>query len=338
MNTEKSSVETALGAGLDIERHMLPTAVHGTLRQEEFSIPACVFEPMPLHDPAQPQTIHDISSTRGDLGSIVVARNEATDLAINLLNVSTSQDIARCQLQRLAEVLPRHYLRAISLPGRGKSLPWPPSAVMDMCFSGSFTRAGEHIAHVLSDDQRVRDTQNIDVLAEGIGARAAISMAGHLGRKVRTLVLFDPPGSQTLTAEQYRDSLQREASHRQAYLATAKDIQLQQLHAAANKTANPRVKGLRRRLAEPAALRRQRLAEDLQAANLSNVVGRVVLLSPRSSEFNTPETAYESLRAAQLEHPSVAFEQYVFKGTHSFPALSSNALSVLYGLAINPQS
>ena len=333
---------------LPIQRHILAPDGAWTAIEQTLHIPAAAFNPAPLPETLAPFTSAKLTDSRyGSLASHSIVR-DTNKLVIHAQawGGTIENQVTRHEAHRIAQALPDHTITSLTMPGHGTEKPSsrrPMAVRMQMLKTGSFTKAGQHLASLMHAHPFVKTAETIDVLGTSTGARSAISLAAHLGKKVGNLILFDPPGSSDLGVKTFKQRFRiTEKQHGDQYRANSLDAQhVHVMDNAPSRTSLPYIKAFVRRdpLAaydfyhgEVAAMARPHLGRDLR--NLRNV-GRVVVLSPEHSALNDIHDMRDTVAMAQNRNPHTTFEHYIFPGTHTITRMASTVLAEFFKAALH---
>lgn len=342
-------IDTAylLRDGLPIERSVFLTP--DSVATENLYMDGELFDPDPLQTDQLPlfDTFH---AGRRQLAARTTVRH-SEKLAIHALawGGCTENPVTAHETQRFDEILDDYDTLHLTMPGHGqyhKSSRWSATARLQMHTSGSFLRAGTHLAKFLRESDQVFNADRIDVMGVSTGGRSAIGLASELGRTVTNLVIFDAPGSSKMSYSQFKEQFTTvEGKHGRRYAAASPDEQYQDIMSKAQSRASiAYLKAFARRdiraaydfyISEIYGMAQGALEHDLTQASLENVE-RVVFISPSESALNDAKQVNEALRNAKLHHPATTFEQYTFAGTHVAPRAASTTLAWLFRAALMP--
>jgi len=335
--------------GLTIDRTVYQTP--DSIVSESLHLEEEVFRPEPL-EPDQKPLFDTFYAGHRQLSARTTLRRSGK-LAIQALAWGgTAENPATAhETQRFDEVFSDYDTLHLTMPGHGQQHPssrWPADVRLQMHTSGSFLRAGRHLATFLRNSDQVFDADTIDVIGVSTGGRSSIGLASELGRQVSNLVIFDAPGSEKMSYGQFKECFTVvENQYGRRYSGVSEDVQYQDIMSALpSRASREYLQDFARRdvraaydfyISEVYGMAKGSLERDMLRAPLENV-GRVVFISPTESALNKPGAVDDILRNAKLQHPTTQFEQYVFTGTHLMPRTSSAALAWLTKAAITPQN
>ena len=337
----------SLHEGLVIDRTVFRTP--DSTANESLYLDGDLFDPNPLQ-PDQNPTFETFYVGRQRLSARTATRASGK-LAIQTLawGGTAENSVTAHETQRFDKIFDDYDTLHITMPGHGKQHPssrWPASVRAQLHTSGSFLKAGGHLARFLQESEQVFNADTIDVVGVSTGGRSAIGLASELGRTVSSLVLFDAPGSTKMSYGQFREQFTAaESRHGKRYSAASSDTQYQDIMSGApSRASTAYLKEFAQRdvraaydfyVSEVYGMAQGSLERDLLRASLENV-GRVVFISPNESALNDPRLVNEALRNAKLQHPTTTFEQYTVNGTHVLPRSASTTLGWLVKAALEP--
>lgn len=333
--------------GLIIDRAVIQTP--DSIAREDLLLDNILFDPEPLQTDENPVFETFYSSRRQLTARTITRASDKLAVHVQAWGGTAENPVTAHEAQRFDEVFDEYDTLHLTMPGHGQQHPssrWPIGVRMQLHTSGSFLRAGGHLATFLRESDQIFNADTIDIVGTSTGGRSAIGLAAELGRTVSNLVLFDAPGSEKLSYTEFKERFTAiEGHYGSKYQAASMDSQYQDIMSSAPRRATMTyLKAFARRdvraaydfyISEIYGMAKGALERDLLRAPLENVA-RIVFISPDESALNDPHLVNEALRNAKLHHPSTAFEHYTVNGTHVMPRGASTTLAWLSRAALRP--
>lgn len=198
-----------------------------------------------------------------------------------------------------------------------------PSALKHAAKSGSFSLIGKEYAERLKT--LLDNDMPVDLIGVSEGGRIVLAMVPFLGKKVRNVILLDPPGSINTTLAGFMKRFKGEELHTQKYIKASLDKQSRKLLTHYNEH---RIKAVLQDVIRspgmlrdhyylsPLAMAKGGLGQDLYEAS-PYVSGKLAFILPSGSLLNKEESVRNGLRKASAHNPQLRTELWTFEGTHS---------------------